>query len=104
MAYWSATLPLTKESVKQNVGKSGGVLRLMNCGRMGPSVFYVANCEDLGVSLNELLRGVSYNRGLAECLSHPGTQFRFFPTDNIEERSQVEEIELHKWHPPCNQR
>ena len=102
MTNWSATLPLTMDSVKRNVAKSGGVFRLVCSERRDMNVFYVANCEDLGRSLGDLIHGVTYNHLLAHYLSQAGVGFRFFPTDNPDERSQVEQIELHKWHPPCN--
>ena len=102
MTNWSATLPLTMESVKQHVAKSGGVFRLNCSKRRDLNVFYVANCEDLCRSLVDLIHGVTYNHLLVHYLSQPGVGFRFYPTDNAAERSQVEEIELAKWHPSCN--
>jgi hypothetical protein len=104
MTNWSETLPLTRESVAQHVGKCGGVLRVLCATRMGPDVFYVENCEDLCASLTALLSGVAYDHQLAHHLRQPGVGFRFFPSDNADERSQVEAIELHKWRPPCNPR
>ena len=104
MTNWSETLPLTRESVAQHVGKCGGVLRLFCTTRTGADVFYVANCEDLDASLIALLRGVTYNYPLAHHLRQPGVGFCFFPSDNADERTQVEAIELHKWHPACNAR
>ena len=104
MTNWSETLPLTRESVARHVGKCGGVLRLFCTTRMGPDVFYVANCEDLCASLIALLSGVTCNHQFAHRLRQPGVGFRFFPSDNADERSQVEEIELAKWRPACNAR
>ncbi len=102
MTNWSEMLPLTRESVTQHVGKRGGVLRLFCAGRMGPDVFYIENCENLAASLTALLSGVAYDHQLARHLRQPGVGFRFYPTDDVAERSQVEDIELHKWHPACN--
>ncbi len=104
MTNWSETLPLTPESVAQHVGKHGGVLRVFCTGRMGPDVFYIENCENLAASLTALLSGVAYDHQLARHLRLPGVGFRFYPTNDAAERSQVEAIELHKWRPPCNVR
>ena len=104
MTNWSETLPLTRESVARHALKCGGVLRLLSTTRMGPDVFFVVNSENLDASLTDLLSGISYNHQLTHYLGQRGVGFRFYPTNDAAERSQVELIELAKWHPPCNER
>ena len=104
MTNWSETWPLTRESVAQHVSKRGGVLRILCITRTGPEVFYIENCADLGASLSALLSGVSYDHQLARHLRQPGVGFCFYPSDDAADRSQVENIEIHKWRPPCNPR
>jgi hypothetical protein len=102
MSNWSAKLPLTEETVKRHVGNCGGVLRLICRKDESCVVFYVKSTDDLGSSLLEMVHGAAQNSLLAEHLKQSPIEFRFFPTDNAFERSQVEEVELAKWRPPCN--
>jgi len=102
MSDWSTTLALTEESVTKHVGNRGGVYRLMCKKGEGRLVFYVGRSQDLGISLLELVHGLAQNPLLAQYLSTYPVEFRFFPTENAYERSQVEEAELAKWQPCCN--
>ena len=102
MSEWSSMYPYTDDNVNLYVFAIEGVYRLIYEKGEKYYVFYVGQSDDLQRRLNEHLSYSEYNECIKRYLENFNCFFRFIEITLQPERDKVEEEEIEKYKPPCN--
>ena len=102
MAEWSSMSPYTDNNVSIYVPVSEGVYRLIYKKGEKYYVFYMGQSDDLQRRLNEYLSYSEPNECIKRYLQNFNCFFRFIEITLQPERDRVEEEEIEKYKPHCN--
>jgi len=102
MSEWSSRYSYTDNNVNLYVTANEGVYRLIYKEGGKYYVFYVGQSDDLQRRLNEHLSYTEPNECIKRYLQNFNCFFRFIEITLQTERDRVEEEEIEKYKPPCN--
>ena len=102
MSEWSSRYSYTDNNVNLYVPASEGIYRLIYKKGEKYYVFYVGQSDDLQRRLNEHLSYSEPNECIKRYLQNFNCFFRFIEITLQSERDRVEEEEIEKYKPPCN--
>ncbi len=102
MSEWLSRYSYTDNNVNLYVPVSEGVYRLIYKKSEEYYVFYVGQSDDLQRRLNEHLSYTEPNECIKRYLKNFNYFFRFIEITLQPERDVVEEEEIEKYKPPCN--
>jgi len=102
MAEWSSKYPYTDNNVSIYLPASEGVYRLIYKKGEKYYVFYVGQSDDLQRRLNEHPSYSESNECIKRYLQNFNCLFKFIEISLQFERDRIEEEEIEKYKPPCN--
>ena len=103
MSDWSKLYQYTEENVERNAPTSGGVYRL-SCDEGNPKyrVFYVGQSDNLERRLKEHLNPSQPDECNKRHLRKYTCYFRFIEIASTVQRDRVEDEQIEKYRPECN--